>query len=411
VRCIRAFALFVGLAVAVAGCADVTRRGPSLIAGGSGASGTTESDLHAALGGWAASFASIVGATTDRIRAESRDRHVRRNALFWQLRMIPLARLAAFRPDPQAAYIASLALASAQQTYLASGDGSALFGEQQPIAVAAATELEQSVVDLGHSFLNDHQLHRLQKQVDDLVAQRPIRGTFAADALAQGFADPALKRGFGWVVDLPMTPFRALTGVSDTAQAVNNFNQTAREFTEAVSELPQLSRWQLELLLYDAEELESVERALAAAEGLSTAAGELPEQLGAQVSARIHAARATIAELDAALARAESLSGPLTHVADRVGDASAQWTALLAEMRADRGERSGRPFDVREYESAAARIDGASRGVRELVAELNQLDASGARALLDRAAVCAALLIGFFFASLVAYRLLVRRLG
>jgi hypothetical protein len=110
-----------------------------------------------------------------------------------------------------------------------------------------------------------------------------------------------------------MAPFRALSGGSDTAQAVQNFNETAREFTEVVSGLPQQSRWQLALLLYDAEELESVERALAAAEsmaegaqGMSSAAAALPSSLGAEMTARIHEARAAIADLDTALARAEN---------------------------------------------------------------------------------------------------------
>jgi hypothetical protein len=135
----------------------------------------------------------------------------------------------------------------------------------------------------------------------------------------------------------------------------------------------------------------------------------LPEQLGAELAARLEDSRAAIAELDAALVRAEGLSGPLQHVADRLGDASAQWTALLGEMRADdRGD--GRPFDVREYESAASRIADASREIRALVTELDQLDAAGAEALVDRATWRGALLIGVFFAALAAYRLLVSRL-
>jgi hypothetical protein len=184
-----------------------------------------------------------------------------------------------------------------------------------------------------------------------------------------------------------------------------------------VNELPHLTRWELELLLYDAEELQSVDRALAAAESfalgaerISGTAETLPEELGAELAARLEEARATIAELDAALVRAEQLAGPLQHVADRVGDASAQWTALLTEMRADEDEDGGRPFDVREYESAADRIAEASREIRALVTELNQLDASGAGALVDRAAWRGALLIGVFFAALAVYRLLSSRL-
>lgn len=412
----RAAASVLVLWVALAGCANVTQRMSNLGIGAQ-TSAATASELRAALGVWASSFSALVTAASDRIRGESRERDVRRHTLLWQLRMIPLARQAVFRPDAQEAYVAALSVATAQHAYLTDGEGRTLFGAQQALAVDAASKLEQDVLALGHVFLTDRQLDRLQQQVDTLVAQHPISGVFAADALVQGFSDPKVQGMFSWVVDLPMVPFRALSGVSDTAQAIHDFNETAHEFTETVNELPRLTRWELELLLYDAEELESVDRALAAAESfalgaerISGAAETLPEEMGAELAARLEEAQATIAALDAALARAEQLTGPLQHVADRVGDASAQWTALLTEMRADDGKEAGRPFDVREYESAADRIADASREIRALVTELNGLDSAGAEALVDRATWRAALLIAVFFAALVAYRLLSSRL-
>jgi hypothetical protein len=213
-----------------------------------------------------------------------------------------------------------------------------------------------------------------------------------------------------------MVPFRALSGVTDTAQALNAFNETARAFTETVDELPHQTRWELELLLYDAEELDSLERALAAGEAVALAADRisavaenLPEELGAELTLRIQEARATIAELNDALTRAEGLTGPLVHVADRVGDASAQWTALLTEMRAGAGG-DGRPFDIREYEATAVRIADAGLELRGLVSDLKGLDAAASRSLLDAAAWRAALLIGVFFVGLIAYRVVASRL-
>ncbi len=391
-------------------CADLTQRISRVrIPVVDGA--TTESELRDGLGTWASSFASLVMAASDRIRADSKLRDTRRHTLLWQLRVIPLARRAAFLPDAQQAYVSSLALASAQHAYLTTGDGSALFGAQHPIAVEAAARLEADALELGSAFLSERQLARLQKQVDELVARHPIRGVFAADALVTGLSESTAGGMFGWVVDLPMAPFRALSGVTDTAQAVNDFNETARAFTETVNGLPHQTRWELELLLYDAEELESLERALAAAESfalgaerISGAAETLPEELGAELAARMEQARGTIAELDAALARAENLAGPLSHVSDRVGDASTQWTELLASMRAESGDAEGRPFDVREYEVTAGRIAEAGRELRSLVSELRGLDAGASQALLDTAAWRAAALILLFFAALAAYR-------
>jgi len=411
----RAAGLALMLATAL-GCASVRAYFPGLSAAVEG--GPTEADVHAALAAWADSFQSTLIGATDRVRTATRARDPRRNCLLWQLRMVPISRQAAFRPDPQQAYVASLAVATAQTEYLTSGEGRALFGAQQAVATGAAQQIEQDVIEIGQQFLSAQQLERLQKQVDQLVSRHPIQGVFAVDSLLEGFSDPSSRTMFAWVVDLPMVPFRALSGVSDTAQSIQAFNETAAKFTETVGDLPQLTRWQLELLLYDAEELEAVDRALEAAESFSGGADRiagvaetLPRDLGAELAARLEEARGTIAELDAALARAEQLTGPLEHVSDRIGVASEQWTTLLGEMRADdASEKEGPPFDVREYGTAADQIGNASQQVRELVTQLDALDGAAGRALIDQATWRAGGLIVLFFAALFAYRFAASRL-
>jgi len=398
------------------GCAAITQPLAALRMPGS--SGPTAEELHEALALWATSFQGSVVAASDRIRMATRDREPRRNSLFWQMRMIPLARRAAFRADPQGAYVAVVTLASAQHDYLDHGEGRALFGAQQPIAVKAAREIEARALALGEHFLSPREIKRLEEQVDDVIARHPIRGTFAVDSLVDGFAETAESGMFSWVIDLPMVPFRALSGVSDTAQAVNSFNETAQEFTETVAALPHLTRWQLELLLYDAEELEAVDRALGAAEGLADGADRisgvaetLPTELAEELGVHLEDARATIAELDAMLARAETLAGPLTQVADRVGEASTQWTEVLgAFSQAEADDDEGRPFDIREYEATAGRVADAGRELRGLVDDLGALEGERASALLDAAAWRAGLLILLFFAALAAYRVTLSRL-
>jgi len=407
------------LAFALGLMACETVRTPLRMIPGAGTAGPTEEELHGALGAWTATFQSSVVAACDRIRQATTLRDARRNCLFWQLRMIPLSTQAAHRGDAQESYVAVVALASAQFDFLSAGEGSRLFGPQQSIAIEAARRIEDRALHIGQRFLSADQLERLERQIDQLVAEHPISGAFAAESLIAGFNEKRESGLFGWVVDLPMVPFRALSGVSDTAQAVNTFNETAQEFTDTVAALPHLTRWQLELLLYEGEELESVSRALAAAEEISGAAEHLSlgadrissvaETLPAEFSTRLEQARETIAELDALLARAEKMTGPLTHVADRVGEASAQWTSLLSAMPDAGSDDGGRPFDVREYADAADRIAAASQELRVLVETLQTGDDRAARTLLDLATWRAVLLIAVFFSALTAYRVMTSR--
>ena len=83
-----------------------------------------------------------------------------------------------------------------------------------------------------------------------------------------------------------MTPFRAIEGVDRTASAVNRFTDTAERFSDIVSELPESSRWQLQLLLYDLEETDMTKSFLASiaqfsesSSRLSKSVEELPKQL------------------------------------------------------------------------------------------------------------------------------------
>jgi hypothetical protein len=400
------------------GCAVVTEPLAALRMPGARERSTAE-ELHEALALWVNSFQGSVVAASDRIRAATTEREPRRNSLFWQMRMIPLARQAGFRADPQAAYVAVVALSSAQYEYLKNGEGRALFGSEQAIAVRAARDIEDRALAVGKRFLTTAELQRLERQVDEVIAQHPIRGTFAVDSLLEGFAQTQESGIFSWVIDLPMAPFRAISGVTDTAQAVGAFNETAKEFTEIVSSLPHILRLQLELLFYDSEELDAVSRMLAASEELaesssrlSSVAETLPDDLMQELGPRLEDARATIAELDAVLVRAETLAGPLTHVADRVGEASAQWTELLGSLQEGEGEseKDGRPFDVREYEAAAGRIADATRELRALVDDLGALNGDGGTALLNAATWRVGLLILVFFGALAAYRITVSRL-
>jgi hypothetical protein len=403
------------IALSLVGCGVL--RAPLQMIPGRGNAGTTAEELQEALGIWATSFQGSVVAACDRIRLASTEREPRRNCLFWQLRMIPLATQASHRADPQEAYVAVFALASAQYDYLNDGEGAGLFGDQQDYAVQAARDIEHRAVEIGRRFLSESQLDQLEEQINVVIESHPIRGTFAMDALIEGFAVTRESGMFSWIIDLPMVPFRALAGVSDTAQAIGIFNETAQEFTETVAALPHLARWQLELLLYDAEELEAVNRALDATEGLaesatrmSGVAEELAYTLEEQLGPRLEEARAAIADLDALVARAQTLSGPLTHVADRVGEATTQWTELLTAMtQEDDDEEPGRPFDVREYESAAVRIAEASRDLRALVDALEALDGGEGQALLDAATWRLAILICVFFAALAVYRVILAR--
>lgn len=406
----------------VGACADLRGRMTGIPGLGAGTGAYTEQQLRADLAGYVSHFMSAVGGTADRIAEESAERDVRRRALLWKVRLTPLVREAALRSDPQEAFAETLAVAVAMERYLTSGDGSEIFGAFQPLAVRTARDLLAEIRGVGARFLSPEQLARAERAVKEHAERHAIRGPdFATGGFQRALARVDSEVGLGWLVDLPMAPVRALEGLGSGAAAIHDFNRTAQSFSSIVANLPVETRWELELLLFSLEERETTQRVLGALEsvaesarGTTRAVERAPEEL----RAALDRSRETIAELDASLRRAEAVAPDLARTAEALRLASASWEEVLAREGGEPSE--SRPFDIREWESAAAETRRSARELRGLAEELRALGepegmagieatverarASGA-AVVDRAAWRLFQLLVAFFLLLLAYRL------
>jgi hypothetical protein len=248
------------------------------------------------------------------------------------------------------------------------------------------------------------------------------------NALVRARSSPDLA----WVLNVPMAPFRALSGVSDTAQAINRFGETGRYFADTVAMMPQVTRWQLELALHDFDDQETVRDLVArwgmmadSAQEFADAAERLPRELREHASQLLAEAGEGQEELRTTLAQ-------LAATATQVGSAGGAWTTALAEIRALQGPPEGRagatparPFDILDYEStaqqfkeAAAELRQTIGAVQELVgssetaAALGRLDQAVTRGegLVDVLAWRAVQVLAAFFALLLLYRLTVAAL-
>jgi hypothetical protein len=384
----------------------------------------TEDELHGDVIELANAFAAGVTAAADEISASTANRAERRRALIWKVRLIPLAQEAALS-GPREGYVELLVLCVAQRQYLTDGAGSALFGERQEIARSAAQRLEAGALSYAERILPKERAAALAGEVEALARERPIQGEFVSVGLQRAFADVAPGARFDWVFSLPMAPFRAFEGVESGAQAIHEFNATARQLGDLAARLPELTRWQLELFVYDLEDRETTIRGLEAFERLSASAEQLPtatreeiERLLAESTAAQQELRTTLdalreasASIDGTLANAQPLADALARVAGRADDAGKTWNELIARFRPeDRGEEapSGRPFDITEYERTAAGVRDAAVELRALLDTLRSGQTTLADTLLWRGL---ALLVALFALLLVSRAISARWLG
>jgi hypothetical protein len=431
-RLLRLGALALIALPAIAGCAKLHM--PFTKSAGHGISKRfSQEDLRSDLTSFVGTFSGIVRTASEDISAATKDRTIRRRTVLWRLRVIPAIQTVAFQDNAQQAYVLTLTLCTMMQQYLTRGDGRDLFGPQQPIAVAAADEIERQALDIGSRFLSEKQLEKASKEVAAVAERYPITGRDFSFEQARGAVESVREgQSLTWLLTLPLSPFRAFEGVDAGAKAISDFNQTAREFSAVVQQLPDALRLQSELLLYDVEDRETVVQGLAAFESMARSAEQASatlERLPEDLRTTLADSKDAIAEANQALASAQALAGPLAQAAEQVKLAGDAWNALINPKPEPQQEPS-RPFDIREYAATARDIGAAAAQLQGLTDQLHQLveskqletafgpvssavgDADArARALVDRAAWRGAELLLLLFALLLAYRALAPRIA
>jgi len=264
----------------------------------------------------------------------------------------------------------------------------------------------------------------VRKEVDDLAARFPIQGTqFSLVRARQAVQAVPTSNALTYVISLPLAPFRALQGVDSGAAAIRDFNQTARRFATIAAALPETLRSEMQLLLLDAEEMRAVrqgltsfEQAAASAERASLAMERLPDDLRAVLDQEVRSmladsqgtvgqAAEAVGQASQAVAQARELAAPLQETVTQLREASVLWREILGP-HTPRGPDQ-RPFDVREWESAARTVGASASELRDLTAALDEFSAGdGLDGLFWRGVA----LLVVFFALLLLYRVLSARL-
>jgi len=348
--------------------------------------------------------------------------------------MIPLAQRAAAQPKATQGLLGLFTLATAQRRYLDDGDGRDLFGEQQELARDAARASEREIEATIARILPPADAERLNQQVEQLASQNPIRGTFMVGSIQSAFVTAQQTGSFDWFLSAPMAPFRALQGVESGAAAIHEFNTTARQLGDIAAALPEETRWQLELFLYDVEERQTVIAGLAAFQKLadssaqlSATAADLPANTRleleglledstksqAELRSTLDQLRQTIASADGAIGNARPLAESLERFAAQTDQAGKSWTELIAAVRGSDREKPAnsppsRPFDITEYERTASQLQVTASELRALVAEVQ---GGSGTSLLNAVLWRAVVFVAACTALLLLYRALAPRIG
>lgn len=206
----------------------------------SGAVNMSAAELRARINEIGDRMAGHLGATADRIAAETQDPKVRRRAIGFKADAIPALYTAAFRADPLIAAVDVWALAFQIDEALGEGAWREAFGPQQPLAREGARALLADIDAEARAIAATPERYaRGRARFEGWAKAHPIETSFSARAS----------------VVTQMAELRAAE--RDTFTAVGAASDTLENLSERLNIyanlLPRQARWQAEMLISDLE--------------------------------------------------------------------------------------------------------------------------------------------------------------
>jgi len=222
-------------------------------------------------------FGDFFQATLDRaatdIERRAATKQQRRAAAEWRLRMVALFRSTADEVDLRRGLLDVWSLCRRMLNYFRTAEGRTLFGrEGGPIALAAAEDIVTGVEELVREYVPPEHFETTQEQIEEFSREHPLSSDFSESPDVE-FSDSTsgeLER----ILSLPFRSISAMT-VGDTPEAIREVSRSADRFTDVVEEFPASTRWQLQLLAMNIEELPSVVSTRANIEKIADSTGEI----------------------------------------------------------------------------------------------------------------------------------------
>ncbi|MHC4751373.1 MAG: hypothetical protein ACYTFW_16060 [Planctomycetota bacterium] len=354
-------------------------------------------------------FASAVTAEVARqIEEKEPDFRTRKLNLVQQTQTRQAVRTMLEQEDPIVAFIEAWSLCVRLTNYLTSGEGSNLFREHQDIAIIASEKLQNEIEMIGRKYFQEDVFAQTQKNIYNFAEANPIKGTFSNIIVYATKVRPGQSALFDEVIGIPMSPFKAMSGVDRTASAIYGLGESADRISDVVEELPESVRWQLLLLLMEMQETEMVISVLKSMSKLSDSsvrfadsAEKLPEQLRQQLSilleeidekqvnlqTTLEKAEKTSVSVEQALVQADKVAVSFQSTANDVNQVATAWekaanatSEALAEINIMRTPRKGAapkaPFNINDYRDTAETVAVTVNELRTLIADVREFVAS-----------------------------------
>jgi hypothetical protein len=278
------------------------------------------------------------------VSAKTSDRSVREIALRLKIRAVDVLGLLAREPDARNAFIKAWVLTVQSRIAGTGGEYSKSFGEEQETVITLLRENEQEILDLGRRHFGKEAIDKARDDVEALAARFPLTREFSEQL---GSLTPVptsnLAGDLGTILLSPILPVKTLQGVTDTPTAITRFSEQAGRIGTIIGQIPERARWEMELLLFELESLDTVVTASHNLDQIAKSfdkAQQSMDKLPAEVKGVLDdflvaqpKLQETVKEVSEGLARADKLSASLRDVARDGKELAAAWQGAAVGIK------------------------------------------------------------------------------
>ena len=423
--------LFVGIVAICVGCSSTTKTLQTAVVPASGSPvNLSEAELREKLSGFYVEFVNSMEGATASAAADTHDPELRRRLIEARIRSVRMCRQVIFQAQVMAAFVDTWTICLQIEAFLYSAEGRDRFGPAQPAVLTAATRLREEIESLGKLFLKPDQLADVKKRLALFVKSHPF--SVQEEVIfpsSEGNGIPQL----GWLLNVPLSPFRAVEGVDKSALAIHELTFSANRFVQIASDMPRELSWELQLVLLQSRR--EVEALVAQLDQKQTNT----QATLRQAQATIAEARAAIIDLQTTLVSGEHTALAITDTMKAVNTLSQTAASSVKqfhdlyppgpESAPTPIETNSHPFDILDYAQTAEQIAAAATNLTRLLIEAQSTLDSGpltvrikdaqatlvqtqamAHSLADHIALLVVLVLALFFGLLSAYRVLCSRI-
>jgi hypothetical protein len=389
--------------------------------------------LQAQLDDFEEMFTSRTKAAASEIDRLSGDPKIMKMTLLWRSRAIAALHNILEQPQPMVVLVDSWLLCMRLTNYIESGEAASIFGDFQPVALAAAKELEAQIQDIALNVLSEELFEQTAAGLRTLALANPIQSGFSKTLMYSTHVKKDQPGLFESVLKIPLSPVRALEGVDRTPQAIYDFSTTTRRLTDVVQELPESSRWQLLLLLYDLEGTDMAKSFLGSLQKISDSSAKLAttteqftstfedsEQNQDQIRRTLQQVNETAAQLRELLNAAQQTATVFSQTAGDVNLALTSWTEAaratdeaIRQIKPQGDQINAEPASKTDLKETAQAVKEAANEIKllseELPARTEQIIMQ-MNSLTTRLMINVAVIIVLIFLLFVAYLLIKSKL-